>query len=172
MSSSVSADRSSESSFGYVNGTFINVYSRDNPLKEEGEQCYFLFNAADNYHIMVIGRGTIVRDWFTDGLNKVYCIKLDEVCENNFVLEKFVWDREYFMVGNADVLRNRPAKLTTITKKTSAAFLALNLFKIEGFFVRDTLVEIVKLRKEYSEVILQDTKKSIEDLEYILADNR
>lgn len=168
---SVSADRSSESSFGYVNGTFINVYTRDNPIKEEGEQCYFLFNAADNYHIMVIGRGTVVRDWFTDGLNKVYCIRLDEVCENNFVLERFVWGREYFMVSSPDAQR-KPAKLTTITKKTSAAFLALNLFKIECFFVRDTLAEIVRLRKEYSGVILQDTKKSIEDLEYILADNR
>jgi hypothetical protein len=163
-------DGASQRGFGYINGTFINVYTKENPIKEEGEQCYFLFNSVDNYHVQVIGRGTIIRDWFTEGLNKIYCIRLDEVCENNFFLEKFVWDKEYHLISNVDSHKKTP-KAMVLTKRSTSAFLSLNLFRVECFFVRNTIEDIRRLKREYLEIILEDTLATAEDLRYILADN-
>ena len=156
-----------EKGFGYIGTTFINLYSKENPIKEEGEKCYFLFNSVDNYHVQIIGLGTIIRDLFTEGLNKIYCIRLDEICENNFFLDKYVWDKEYLMITNNGNPKTIP-KLTILNKRSSSAFLAANLFKIEGFFVRSTVEQIIRLRKEYTEVILDDTLKTVEDMREIL----
>jgi hypothetical protein len=167
--SEMSAERSSDRGFGYINSVLINVYSKDNPIKEEGEQCYFLFNSVDNYHMMIVGKGTIIRDWFTEGLHKMYCIRLDEICERNDFLEKFVWGKQYFLVNNVDSQKKLP-KLGIIAARTTGAFLAMNLFKTDGFFVRDTIEQITHLREEYTRIVYQDTLDTLADMRNILTD--
>jgi hypothetical protein len=164
----LAAERSADRGFGYVNDTYINLYRDDNPILEEGDECWFLFNSADNYHIMCIGRGTVVRDWFTDGLNKLYCIRLDEVCETPAFCARYVWGREYFMVNRPDDKEKKIPRLYHITENTSEAFLAENFFKVECFFVRKTVEAVLKLRREYTITVYEDTRRMMAEMEEII----
>ena len=72
-----------------------------------------------------------------DGLNVIYFIALEEFCENEDVMKKFVYNLRFplFKLDDENVLRN---KSLIISEKTSMYFLSSNLFKVESFFVRKT----------------------------------
>jgi hypothetical protein len=164
----LAAERSADRGFGYVNDTYINMYREDNPMLEEGEECYFLFNSADNFHIQCIGRGFVVKDWFTDGLNKIYCIRLEELCDTPAFCTKYVWNREYFLINRPDEKEKKIPRLYHITESTTEGFLAENFFKTECFFVRKTLEAAINLRKEYTITVYEDMRRTLDEMEEII----
>jgi hypothetical protein len=160
-------DKLVKKGFGFVNNQFINIYSDENPIIPNDEECYFLFYHPANYHRTLIGKGKIVNQLLNDGLNVIYFIALEEFCENEDVMKKFVYNLRFplFKLDDENVLRN---KSLIISEKTSMYFLSSNLFKVESFFVRKTLKDIQELQQEYSKIIKQDIQKQLEDINDIL----
>ena len=72
--------------------SFINTYNDDNPILEIGDECYFIFFNSVDYHIPLIGRGTIIYDRFNDTINKHYFISLKEILEKKSIKDKFIED--------------------------------------------------------------------------------
>lgn len=155
--------------FGYVDNTFINLYSKENPILDENETCYFLFNSIDNYHRPIVAKGKIISDIFSDGMNKIYYIQLLEIMESLGNLDKYVWGNSFSVIPYDYINKKGAVKRNPkITASTDEKFFKDNLFKIECFFVRTSLELIIELRKEYIKIILEDLKKSVTDIENLL----
>lgn len=159
--------------FGQIGNEFINLYSKENPILNAGDIAYFLFNNNVDYHRPLIGRGTIIEDRFSDGLNKIYFMQIIEIIESpNIITEFFLgqtfviypWfpDAKYTKRTN-DGMHNK--KYVSISKHFD---FKTNLFRIEAFFIRDTEEKIQELRVEYIKIIKKDIVKQLSDIEVIL----
>ena len=158
--------------FGQIGHEFINLYSKENPILDAGDICYFLFTNNMDYHRPLVGRGTIIEDRFTDGLNKVYFIQIIEIIESPKIISEFFLDQTFqiypwfpeakFAKRTNEGMHNK--KYVNISKHFD---FKTNLFKIEAFFVRTTEEKIKQLRTEYISIIKKDIVKQLSDIEAI-----
>lgn len=150
--------------------SFINTYNDDNPILEIGDECYFIFFNSVDYHIPLIGRGTIIYDRFNDTINKHYFISLKEILEKKSIKDKFIEDIQLTLFPfNKETLNvSTKAKYIKYNSKLDFSFFDKNLFKIEAFFIRKGIEEIINLRNEYSKIILSDLNKQIKEVQEIL----
>jgi len=151
--------------YGIVGTELINFYSEENPILNINDNCYFLFANTLDYHRPMVGRGIIIDDKFDDGMNKIYYIKLLEIIETpkiiaDFVTNNFLYTAPYDI--ETKVIFNKKS-----TKILPNFDFSLNLFCIEGFFVRNTLEVLIKLRKEYTSMVRNDILKQIQDIDNI-----
>lgn len=152
----------------YVNGLFINLYSENNPILSADDECYFLFTNIIDIHRPLIGRGKIVSDIFSDGLNKIYFIELLEVIESPYIINKFI-NNKIFLLTPVDSENLKYQKQQILNSQTfSKDFLSKNLFKIEASFVRNNIDKINDLRKMYVSIIKKDLQNQIKDINDIL----
>jgi len=150
--------------FGQVGNEFINLYSKENPIMNINESCYFLFTNNNDYHRPMVAKGIIVDDKFTDGVNKVYYIVIQELLESPKVIQEFFNECMFNLFPYSNDDKNHIKKLTQINRKFD---LKANAFKIESFFVRNTEEKILELRKEYISIIRKDILKQLADIDNI-----
>jgi hypothetical protein len=150
--------------FGYINGEFINLYSKENPILETNDICYFIFSNLTDYHRPMIAKGLIIEDIFTDGLNKEYFIKILEIIESPKIINDFFIGKQFEIcpIKDGGLISNR--KIIQASNKFN---FEQNLFKIESFFVRNTLEKIITLRQEYINIIRDDLTKQLNELNSI-----
>lgn len=141
---------------------FINLYSDDNRIIQDNEYCYFLFLNMTDFHYPLVAKGLVVSSEFTDGMSKEYVIELKEIKEDRNTIEKF-------MIGKSFGLYDRSSKMTSkkIHQVGYNFDFANHLFKIDSFFVRDSLEKVLSLRKEYITIIKEDLTNMLNDLNYI-----
>lgn len=148
--------------------SFINMYTEENRMFQLGEECYFIFQNVVDYHIPLIGKGIIHQDKFTTSINKQYYIELIDLYDDEKVLEKYFYPSQISLYNAEDLLRiPKYSKFFTLGYDWKTDFMKTNLFKIECFFVRDTLEKIVALRSEYSLIIEEDLRKQIEEVKFL-----
>lgn len=147
-------------SFGLVGKEFINLYSKENPILETDDICYFLFTNNIDYHRPLVGRGIIIEDKFSDGMHKVYYVRLYEIIENPNIINEFVNGKPFIVFPFSTSIHNR--KLIQVTPNFS---FQKNLFKIDAFFIRKTEEKINELRQEYIQVLRKDVAKQLKDIE-------
>lgn len=161
------------SKFQYIDNTFINLYTKDNPILVAGDKTYFLFSNVQDIHRKIIGSGTVIVDNFLDSMNKVYYIQLEEIFESDYIINKFLFSKKILLLNaynGVDLATSQktaflnPAKLPN----TDPKFFKENLFQIECFFVRPTFESILQLQMEYSDVIKSDLESQIEDINELL----
>ena len=149
--------------FGYLNGLFINFYTDENPILNTDDECYFLFSNANDLHKLMIGRGKIIYDFFNDGLNKLYYVRLDEVIEDSKTLDNFFY-RKNIQLSKYVNEKIVSKTLQVITKETTIDFFETYLFKVECFFIRNDLEKIKLLRSDYYKVVIDELQKQIKDM--------
>lgn len=153
-------------SFGSVvsrNGIeFINLYSDDNRIIQDNENCYFLFFNLIDFHYPLVGKGTVVSSEFTNGMTKEYLIELKEIKEERSTIDKF-------MIGKPFGLYDKTSKMTSKKiQQIGYNFDFINqLFKIDSFFVRDSIEKVLTLRNEYISIIKQDLTNMLNDINSI-----
>lgn len=163
----IKIEKENKKSFGFVNNTFINIYTADNPILHIGDECYFLFFHPINFHRTIIGRGTITNQIFSDGLNVMYYVALEEILENKDIINKFVYGQK-FPLWKFEEGKLFTERFFLITENTTVDFLKTYLFKAESFFVRNSLNSIKELQKEYTEIIRKDIVEQLKDVNEIL----
>lgn len=146
--------------FGFINGEFINLYSKDNPILEAGNNCYFLFSNDIDYHRPLIAKGTINSDNFSDGMSKNYYIKLTEILESQKVINEFLINKQISLYSPFDTLYR--SKLTRITHNFDFSKFVI---KVDSFFVRLTEEKITELRNDYISILKKDILKQLKDIE-------
>lgn len=147
----------------YFNGEFINLYTKENPILETNQECYGLIFNNEDYHRPIIIRGIIIEDKFVDGLNKQYMVKILELIESPKILQEFFVTKQFYLhpIENEII---KPRKLTLITKDINLNNFA---FKIEAFYIRNSLEKIKQLRNEYISVVRKDIEKMLSDINSI-----
>lgn len=154
-----------------INNSFINIYSADNPILNINDECYFLFTNNQDYHKLLIGKGIVYHDTINDGMNKVYYVKLHEIIETPKTIKTFVNKKQFLLYKiNINKLKGIDKKnigynVKYINDETDKEFLDNNLFKIDGFFIRETLNNIIELKKDFNKVIIMDLQNQMKDLE-------
>lgn len=150
--------------------SFINLYTADNPIFEIGDECFFIFFNSIDYHIPLIGRGTIVFDRFNDEINKHYFISIKELLNSKEIFDKFINDKQLLLYPyNSETLNvSTKPKIYKYSNKTEHKFFDENLFKIECFFTRKSLNGIKQLQQDYANIILEDHLKQITEIKEIL----
>lgn len=158
--------------FGYIDNTFINLYSKDNPIMEEGDVCYFLFTSIENFHMPIIGKGFIQKEVFGEGMNKLYFIQLQELCDSPVFLEKWLNGNIFMMVPTVkigiSITSQKQQTLGIATMMSTPNFYKENFFKVECFFVRNSIEKILQLRQEYISILKQDFLSQVNDIDSIL----
>lgn len=147
----------------YLNGEFINLYTKDNPILEEGQQCYGLIFNNDDYHRPLVIKGVIISDKFCDGLNKQYFVRVLEIIESPKVIQDF-------FIGKSITIYpyyNETLHSKKIIKVTNNFEFNWNLFKLESFFVRNSEEKIIELRNEYISIVRKDIIKMLSDIDSI-----
>jgi len=147
-------------SFGIEGNSLINLFSEDNPILSVGNKCFFIFNNIHNIHIPLIGYGEVVNDKFTNGMDKIYAIKLLKIHNNDFIVNNHVINNTFNVCGLRGELfkKNRNVKLNTLNWKNS-------IYNINCFFVRTSLMNINNLHSDYVNIIKEDLNKQILELE-------
>lgn len=145
----------------FLGKEFINLYSKENQILNINDNCYFLLTNTIDYHRPIICYGQIIDDKFTDGLNKVYFIQLNEVLESLDIVNKFFMHKTFNIYPYENsILKNK--KLIQITEEFQNK---QTLFKIEAFFVRDNLQKIIELKDFYSNIIKSDLNRMLSDID-------
>ncbi len=163
----IKIDKENKKSFGFINSTFINIYSKDNPILNIDDECYFLFAHPIDFHRTLIGKGKVTQQIFIDGMNTLYYISLEEILENPNTINKFVYGKK-FNLWKFDEGKLFTSRLLLITEQTTSEFLKTNLFKAESFFVRKTEEDIRLLQKEYTEIIRTDIIRQLSEVNDLL----
>jgi hypothetical protein len=151
--------------FGLIGNNYINLYSDDNPMLHINDECYFLFNNIVDYHILLIGKGKIIKDYITDGMHKTYFIQLEEIIESPEILKKFIYNKQFNFQKLIEEKVNNYINTFAISENTELTFFAENLMKIDCFFVRSNLENILILKEDYKKTIISDLKKQLSELE-------
>ena len=121
----IKIDKENQKSFGFVNNTFINIYTKDNPILNVDDECYFLFAHPIDFHRTLIGKGKVTHQIFIDGMNTLYYISLEEILENPTTINKFVYGKK-FNLWKFDEGKLFTSRLLLITEQTTAEFLKTN----------------------------------------------
>lgn len=150
--------------FGIIKNEFVNLYSEDNPILEEGDSCYFIFQNTTDYHMPMIGRGIIMNDVFTDGMNKLYFIKILEIIESPKVISEFIYQRTFEILP----IKNNVIGVKKINPISSKYGFDNHVIPVEAFFTRKTEDKIKELRLEYLSIIKKDIQKQLKDIESLI----
>jgi len=150
--------------FGFIDGEFINLYSEENPIMNTGEKCYFLFTNDVDYHRPLMAHGTIMDEEFSNGMNKIYYIKLEEFLETNTTISEFVTNKSFSSHPIVDDNVQPTRKLILAAKGFDFKTVSI---KVEAFFARNTEEKIRELRKYYIELIRKDIVKQLADIDKI-----
>lgn len=150
-------------SFTYLNGEFINLYTKENPILEFGNECYcMIFNNTD-YHRPIIIKGTIIQDKFSDGMNKQYFVKVLDILESPKTIKEFIIGKSFDVIPyHGETLHaKKTVQITNVFNYNNY------LFKVESFFIRNEEQKIRDLRTEYINIIKDDINKMLKDIENI-----
>ena len=147
--------------FGIIENEFINLYTEENPILTTHDECFFMLSNTHDYHLPLIGRGTIRSDKFTDGMNKHYYVEIQEIIETKFIVEKFIYNKP-FVVQAWDGTNIGARKTVLFGQGTD---LTKVVIRLEGFFVRNSEEKIKALRKEYISVLKKDIVIQLQDIE-------
>lgn len=150
-----------DSDFGIIENEFINLYSEENPILTTGEECFFMFNNTHDYHLPLIGRGMIRSDKYTDGMNKLYYIEIQEIIETKAIVERHIYNKPFAI--HAWDGTNIGAKKTVLFGQGTD--LTKIVIKLEAFFVRNSEEKIRELRKPYINQIKKDILVQLQDIE-------
>jgi hypothetical protein len=155
---------SNDKGFDFVSPNFINLYddNTNRPLKI-GDECYFLFTNINDTHLLLIGKGVVVDDFIVYGVHKQYKIEMTNVMESIATQQKFMYGKQFYLIGNLDGKFGNE-KLTYIQGNSSSEFFKKNLFKIDCFFIRNTLESVKILRTEYDKIVISDLQNQLNDL--------
>lgn len=147
--------------------TFINLYDKDNPILEIGDDCYFLFFNAIDFFAPIIGKGTIIYDRFNETINKVYFISISEIISSKEVKDKYFFNQQIQLYPfNKENLQisNKHKTHKFVDEVFDKEFFDENLIKIECFYVRNNLEKILELRDELVDIILDDTQNQLNQI--------
>jgi len=143
--------------FTFNDGKLINFHTEDNPILNTDDECYFIFWSDENYHIPLIGHGTIVSDKFISTIDKEYMIQLNSVEENIEIIDKYFYNIYFDVVSD----NNKSMSI----KLTKNLLLKYNpIFKQNGFFVRNSLKDIKALKEFYIGIIKDNLESKINDI--------
>jgi len=142
---------------------FINLYSQENPIMNEGEICYFLLTNALCYHRPLITKGLIVEDKFADGMNKIYGIKILEIQESPKILKDFVYGNPFTLYP----IENNVIYSKRYVQVNPRIDLSKYIVRLPGIFVRNTYEKAVDLRIDYVAEIKKDILKQLKEIEEI-----
>lgn len=160
--------RGASNHVGIVGKEYINVYSKDNPILEPGDKCYFLFTNLFDYHRPLVAYGEIIEDRFSDGMNKEYYMKILEILESPVIIDKFVNGKNFYFhdyIGGDDiVVKNK--KMQQVNKRFDYSE---HLLKIESFFVRKEKEKIYELLAKYIQHIKKDVERQLKDIQELIA---
>ena len=148
-------------SFAFDNNKLINLHSDENPILNINEECYFLFWSEENYHIPLIGNGTIVNDKFISIIDKEYYIQLNSVIENNEIIDKYLYNIYFDVVSENNKSINIKFSKNLLNKYNP-------IFKQNGFFVRNSLKEITELKKFYIQIIKDNLQTKIDQINELI----
>lgn len=146
----------------FLNGEFINLYSKENPHLNAGDFCYGLIFNNKDYHYPIVVKCKVIQDKFNDGLNKQYYCQILEIVETPNVINNFIIGQPfnvYPYYNGIDIHSKKIIQLSTKFKYDKY------LFMIDSFFVRPTYEQIIELRNYFKQVIKQDLMKMLSDLE-------
>lgn len=152
----------------FINGEFINLYTKDNPILETGDVCYgLIFNTID-YHMPLIVKGIVKFDKFCNGMNKQYYIRVLEIVQSPKVIQEFFVGKSFSVHPcYSDICDESTIQSKKTIQITNHFDFNTYLFKLEAFFVRNSEQKILELQSEYIDYIQKDLKKMIQDTEMI-----
>lgn len=157
--------------FAIIGAEAINLYSLENPILDEGDECYFLFFNLVDYHRPLLGKGTIITDRMIDGLHKKYFIELKEICESPKIIQEFILNKTFTLYAGSASETNRAensfSKFRKIITAVNLGVFKSKTFYTEAFFVRQKQEEILKFRSEYISVVKKEIEKQLTDIEEI-----
>lgn len=151
--------------FGRIGDEFINIYSAENAMLDKGEMCYFLLTNNEDYHMPLIAYGEIVDEKFTDGMNKIYFIKLLNFCEVPKIIGDFVNNKPFNTYQFIDGILTNSKRL--ILAHPDFDF-ENNVFRIDSFFVRNTEEKAINLRTDYIKSVREDILNMLKDIDTII----
>lgn len=147
----------------FINDTFINIYSDENPILNVGDSCYFLFNNVNDVHVLLIGFGVIISDKLETGIHKTYKIKLTGLEDYPTTQKKFIFGKQFYL----NPIRGNE-KLFYIHDSYGVEFFEVNLFKVDCFFVRKTLDGIKELREYCCSIKMKQINEQLNDINSLL----
>lgn len=139
----------------YIEGEFINLYSKDNPILETDDICYALIFSTTEYHMPLVIRGVIRKDVFVDGMNKQYYIEIQEILETPNVIKNFFIGKQFVLY---------PAEIKKTIQISPDLELSKYLIKVDAYFVRNSEEKIQQLRTEYISIVKSDLERMLSDL--------
>jgi len=149
--------------FGLEDDTsLINIYSDENPVLKQNENCYFIFNSLTDAHIPMIGYGRILVDKYISGMDKNYYIKLLKLHSPDNVINKHFYDKQFRIAGFGDNISKM-----ILQKMNKDKLQKHPIFVIHSFFVRNTAEKITALHNDYKKIIYYDLQKQLRELELI-----
>lgn len=164
---------------------FVNLYSEDNLILDDGDECFFLLTNLNDYFMPVVCQGKIIHSTFTEGMTKTHLIEFKKFLDTEELVKDTMYDKpfEIYIMKHNQMYKMR--RLVVIPKKLFAANSGNNyfnnndnyyrLFPVNSFFVRGfrsgdeahyqkQLQNIRKLRAEYVAYLKEDFTKNYERL--------
>lgn len=151
--------------FGVVGNEFINIYTDDNGLLETGDMCYFMFSSVNAQHRPLLASGIIIHDNFNVGLNKQYTIQLHTIHESPSVIAHFCIGQTFNLIKFDKNTNIGAKKLVQISNMVTFSDYC---FKVDAFFVRDTLKKISTHRIDYIKVLKTEVERQLIDIQSVI----
>ncbi len=149
----------------HINGEFINLYTKENPILEPGDTTYALvFNVID-YHCPILVEGIVHSFKVVNGQDRIYNISLQRILDSPYMIDKLVINKSfevYYISENNQLYRNH--KQIQITADTD---LTKFVFPVEAFFVRQTESQAIEVRNFYCDIIEKDLNDMLTDINNI-----
>lgn len=154
----------------------INIYSDENPIIDDNEECYFLmFNTLD-FHRPIVAKGTVLTKTYLNNMNVIYEMLLKEIVEDEDVIYDYVLGDVSFAYNTVEI-ENK----TSRTSKSIYFHRERDLEKFiercsnkecyiatQAFFVRKDYKEILNLRLDYIEFIKGELNRQISEIDKLI----
>lgn len=164
---------------------FVNLYSEDNLILNDGDECVFMLTNMNDYFMPVICHGKIIHSLFTEGMTKTLFIEFKGFLDDELLVQDAMYDKpfEIYIMKHNQMYKMK--RVVIIPKKLFAANSGNNyfnnndnyyrLFPVNSFFVRGyrsgdeahfkkQLETVRQLRAEYCAYLKEDFTKNYERL--------